>query len=103
MKNLINKIGVLTLIFSFILVSCETVDFGDENVNPNSPTSKKTDALLTNAMTWMPNIVSPVTPNIMFKLYLMLHIHHIQDTTQNNGHGTVIILDHLKTYRKFLI
>ena len=26
MKNLINKIGVLTLVFSFILVSCETVD-----------------------------------------------------------------------------
>lgn len=63
MKNLINKIGVLTLVFSFLIVSCETVDFGDENVNPNSPTSKKTDALLTNAMTWMPNIVSPVTPN----------------------------------------
>ena len=63
MKNLINKIGVLTVVFSLFLVSCETVDFGDENVNPNSPTSKKTDALLTNAMTWMPNIVSPVTPN----------------------------------------
>ena len=41
MKNLINKIGVLTVVFSLFLVSCETVDFGDENVNPNSPTSKK--------------------------------------------------------------
>ena len=50
MKNLINKIGVLTVVFSLFLVSCETVDFGDENVNPNSPTSKKTDALLTTAM-----------------------------------------------------
>ena len=63
MNKLINKVGVLAIVFSMFMVSCETVDFGDENVNPNSPTSKKTDALLTNAMTWMPNIVSPVTPN----------------------------------------
>ena len=63
MKNIINKIGVLTVVFSLFLVSCETVDFGDENVNPNSPTSKKTDALLTNAMTYMPNVVSAVDPN----------------------------------------
>ena len=47
-------------------------------------------------MTWMPNIVSPVTPTIMFKLYQMLHIHLIQDTILNNGHGMVIILDPLK-------
>jgi hypothetical protein len=63
MKKLINKVGVLAIVLSLFVVSCETVDFGDENVNPNNPTSKRTDALLTNAITWMPNIVSSVTPN----------------------------------------
>ena len=63
MNKLINKLGFLTIILSILFVSCETVDFGDENVNPNNPTSKRTDALLTNAITWMPNIVSTVTPN----------------------------------------
>ena len=62
MNKLINKFGVLTLTLSFLFFSCETVDFGDENVNPNSPTSKKTEALLTNAQTWMPNILSLVVP-----------------------------------------
>lgn len=62
MNKLINKFGVLTLALSFLFFSCETVDFGDENVNPNSPTSKKTEALLTNAQTWMPNILSLVVP-----------------------------------------
>ena len=63
MNKLINKLGFLTFILSILFVSCETVDFGDENVNPNNPTSKRTDALLTNAITWMPNIVSTETPN----------------------------------------
>ena len=63
MNKLINKVGVLAVVFSMFMVSCETVDFGDENVNPNSPTTKKTDALLTNAITWMPNVVSNVTSN----------------------------------------
>ena len=62
--------------------------------NPNSPTSKKTDALLTNAMTWMPNIVSPVTPNYYVQTVSDVTYTSIQDTILNNGHGTVIILDH---------
>ena len=77
MKNIINKIGVLTFIFSLLLVSCETVDFGDENVNPNSPTSKKTDALLTNAMTYMPSVVSAVDPNY--------YVQTISDVTYSDG------------------
>ena len=64
MKKLFNNIvGFFVISLSFLIVSCETVDFGDTNVNPNSPTTKKTDALLTNAITWMPNVVSVVTPN----------------------------------------
>ena len=63
MNKLINKFGVFTISLVFLIVSCETVDFGDENVNPNSPTAKKTEALLTNAQTFIPSIVSPVTPN----------------------------------------
>jgi hypothetical protein len=77
MKNLINNIGVLTVVFSLFLVSCETVDFGDENVNPNSPTSKKTDALLTTAMTSMPGIVSAVDPNY--------YVQTVSDVTYTTG------------------
>jgi len=62
MKNIIKKFGLLTLATSFIF-SCETVDFGDENVNPNSPTNMKTDALLTNAITAIPGIVSSPSSN----------------------------------------
>ena len=40
MNKLINKVGVLAIVLSLFVVSCETVDFGDENVNPNSPTTK---------------------------------------------------------------
>ena len=62
MKNIIKKFSLLTFAMLFV-ISCSTVDFGDENVNPNSPTNKKTDALLTNAITGIPGIVSAVTPN----------------------------------------
>lgn len=62
MKNIIKKFGLLTLATSFIF-SCTTVDFGDENVNPNSPTNMKTDALLTNAITAIPGIVSSPSSN----------------------------------------
>ena len=77
MNKLINKVGVLAIVFSLFMVSCETVDFGDENVNPNSPTTKKTDALLTNAITWMPNVVSNVTSNY--------YVQTISDVTYTDG------------------
>ena len=60
MKNIIKKFSLLT-ITSALVFSCSTVDFGDENINPNSPTNMKTDALLTNAITAIPAIAS--TPN----------------------------------------
>ena len=60
MKNIIKKFSFLTLT-SALVFSCSTVDFGDENINPNSPTNMKTDALLTNAITAIPAIAS--TPN----------------------------------------
>jgi hypothetical protein len=62
MKNIFKKFGLLTLATSFIF-SCSTVDFGDENINPNSPTNMKTDALLTNAITAIPGIVSSPSSN----------------------------------------
>jgi hypothetical protein len=62
MKNIFKKFSLLTLTTLFVF-GCSTVDFGDENVNPNSPTNKKTDALLTNAITAIPGIVSAVAPN----------------------------------------
>ena len=62
MKNIIKKFGLLTLATSFIF-SCSTVDFGDENINPNSPTNMKTDALLTHAITGITGIVSSPSSN----------------------------------------
>ena len=62
MKNIIKKFGLLTLATSFIF-SCTTVDFGDENINPNSPTNMKTDALLTHAITGITGIVSSPSSN----------------------------------------
>jgi len=73
MKNLLSKIGGLTICISLLFASCETVDFGDENVNPNSPTNKKTDAMLTSAITAIPGIVSSVTPTY--------YVQHISDVT----------------------
>jgi len=46
MNKLINKVGVLAIVLSLFVVSCETVDFGDENVNPNSPTTKKNGCII---------------------------------------------------------
>jgi len=40
MKNIFKKFSLLTLTTLFVF-GCSTVDFGDENVNPNSPTNKK--------------------------------------------------------------
>jgi len=47
---------VLILCISFIYSSCETVDFGDVNNNPNGPTAAVTSQLLTQAQRTIPTV-----------------------------------------------
>ena len=49
MKKIITKI-VLTTIISLAFITCDSVDFGDVNNNPNAPSTAPTAGLLTNAM-----------------------------------------------------
>jgi len=63
MKNYI-KNWSLILITVFAFQACETVDFGDENLNPNSPSLASTSALLTNAQRSIPTVVSEVGGNM---------------------------------------
>ena len=64
MKNYIKKWSLI-LLTVFAFQACETVDFGDTNVNPNSPSTASTAALLTNAESFIPTIVSEVNSNLM--------------------------------------
>lgn len=64
MKNYI-KNWSLILIAVFAFQACETVDFGNENLNPNSPSTASTAALLTNAQRFIPTVVSEVNSNMM--------------------------------------
>tara|TARA_B110000503_G_scaffold4791_1_gene6372 strand:+ start:2264 stop:3685 length:1422 start_codon:yes stop_codon:yes gene_type:complete len=63
MKNTIKYLGILALSLG-LLGSCETVDFGNENVNPNQPSKASTAALLTSALRSLPSHVSEVDGNM---------------------------------------
>jgi len=63
MKNTIKYLGILALSLG-LLGSCETVDFGNENVNPNQPSKASTAALLTSAIRSLPSHVSEVDGNM---------------------------------------
>ena len=65
MKTQIQKIIGLLTISSLLFVSCETVDFGDENLNPNRISTANTGALITSAMRNIPGIVSSVNPLLL--------------------------------------
>jgi hypothetical protein len=65
MKTQIQKIIGLLTISSLLFVSCETVDFGDENLNPNAISKANTGALITGAMRNIPGIVSSVNPLLL--------------------------------------
>ncbi|MDB3901975.1 SusD/RagB family nutrient-binding outer membrane lipoprotein [Flavobacteriaceae bacterium] len=65
MKTQIQKIIGLLTISSLLFVSCETVDFGDENLNPNAISKANTGALITGAMRNIPSIVSSVNPLLL--------------------------------------
>ncbi|MCW1953285.1 MAG: SusD/RagB family nutrient-binding outer membrane lipoprotein [Flavobacteriia bacterium] len=63
MKNTIKYVGILALSLG-LLGSCETVDFGNENLNPNQPSKASTAALLTSAIKSLPSHVSEVEGNM---------------------------------------
>jgi hypothetical protein len=76
MKTQIQKIIGLLTISSLLFVSCETVDFGDENLNPNRVSKANTGALITNAMRSIPGLVSNVNP--------LLLVQHVSEITYND-------------------
>jgi hypothetical protein len=69
MKNNINKLALLFLAVMVSFTACDTVDFGDTNVNPNSPSSASTGLLLTNAQKTVSGWVSSST-SAMYVQYL---------------------------------
>jgi len=76
MKTQIQKIIGLLTISSLLFVSCENVDFGVENLNPNSISQANTGALITGAMRNIPSIVSNSNAGI-------LYAQHISEITYN--------------------
>ena len=77
MKTQIQKIIGLLTISSLLFVSCETVDFGDENLNPNRVSKANTGALITNAMRSIPGLVSNVNP--------LLLVQQVSEITYNDS------------------
>ena len=77
MKTKIQKIIGLLTISSLLFVSCETVDFGDENLNPNAISKANTGALITGAMRNIPGIVSNVDSGV-------LYAQHVSEITYND-------------------
>ena len=56
MKKIIKKTFIF--VFTIILFSaCETVDYGDTNVDPSGPSAAVTSQLLTWAQSYMPSIL----------------------------------------------
>jgi hypothetical protein len=64
MKNISKNIKTLLLAGFIGLASCDTVDFGDTNVDPNSPSAASTASLMTNAQLTMGGHVAATTPNL---------------------------------------
>lgn len=60
MKNI--KYLVIAVLVAF--TACETVDFGDVNVNPNNPSNPVTASLLTNAQRGISTYIAETTPNL---------------------------------------
>lgn len=60
MNNILKK-AILLLCVSFIYSSCETVDFGNTNDNPNGPTAAVTSQLLTEAQKTVSSIATDNT------------------------------------------
>jgi len=65
MKNYINKFLGLFFLSTVLFTSCENVDFGDENVNPNAVSTPNTGAMLTNVLRGIPGMVSGVNNTLL--------------------------------------
>ncbi len=65
MKNYINKFLGLFFLSTVLFTSCENVDFGDENVNPNAVSTPNTGAMLTNVLRSIPGMVSGVNNTLL--------------------------------------
>ena len=76
MKTQIQKIIGLLTVSSLLFMSCETVDFGDENLNPNAVSKANTGALITASMRSIPGIVTNANAGI-------LYAQHISEITYN--------------------
>jgi len=63
MKN-INKIKALLLAVFVSFTACDTVDFGDVNINPNAATKGSTALLLTTVERGIAGFTTQVTPNL---------------------------------------
>lgn len=64
MKKYINKLSLLLFTAVFTFTACDTVDFGDKNVNPNSPSDASTALLLTNAQKTVSGYIATTTANL---------------------------------------
>ena len=81
MKKYMQNISILSFI-AILIVSCENVDFGDANVDPNNPTENLTNALLTNALFVTGETSTAITPG-----YYVQHYSDIQ-YTDGSRYGT---------------
>lgn len=63
MKN-INKLKTIILAVIISFTACDTVDFGDTNVDPNRPSSPVTSLLLTNVQRGMSGYIASTTSNL---------------------------------------
>lgn len=77
MKKQIQKIIGLLTVSSLLFMSCETVDFGDENLNPNAVSKANTGALITASLRSMPGILANSSAGI-------LYVQHISEITYND-------------------
>jgi hypothetical protein len=75
MKKIINKIAVF-MFAATVISSCNTVDFGDINDNPNGPTAAITSQLLSQAQKSVSSIITGTTS-----------INYVQHITQGQYPG----------------
>ena len=61
MKNIFYKSILLTVL---LVTSCDSVDFGDVNIDPNNPSKASTAALFTSAQRSMTRILTDTRPNL---------------------------------------
>lgn len=60
----INKLKTIILAVFISFAACDTVDFGDTNVDPNSPSNPVTSLLLTNVQRGMSGYIGATTSNL---------------------------------------